>query len=75
MSSCVSFEISQVSKYKMKHNASLIIIHNVLEPVYTNSAAKIRRISETNKKMAGKVKKEWKHLEVKTSLSNASLAN
>jgi len=37
----------------MKHNASLIIIHNVLEPVYTNSAAKIRRISETNKKMAG----------------------
>ena len=39
-----------------------------MEPVYTNSAAKIRRISETNKKMAGKVKKKWKHLEVKGKL-------
>jgi len=36
-----------------------------LEPVYTNSAAKIRNIFETKKKKAGKVKKEWKHLEVK----------
>ena len=62
MPSCAHFEIYQISNDKMKHNASLIIIHNVLETVYTNSAAKIRRISETNKKMAGKVKKEWKHL-------------
>ncbi len=38
----------------MKHNASLIIIHNVVKPVYTNSAAKIRRISEINKEMAKK---------------------
>ena len=37
----------------MKHNASLIITHDVAEPVYTNFAAKIRRISETDKKMAG----------------------
>ena len=54
MPSCAHFEIYQISNDKMKHNASLIIIHNVVKPVYTNSAAKIRRISEINKEMEKK---------------------
>jgi len=50
MPSCLYFfEIYQISVHKMKHNASRLISNKVLEPVYTNSAAKIINISESSK--------------------------